>query len=221
MTADHPIRVVVADDHPVVRDGLRLTVEREAPDIDVTAEAGDGRSVLEFARTGCADVYILDITMPDLNGLETARRLLKMDAGVRVIILSLHATRAFVEEALQIGARGYLLKESATTDVIDAVRAVHAGDFFLSPGVSHFVVDGFLKKRRSSRRGERTPGLTSREREVLQLIAEGLASKEIAARLGLSVNTVRVHRTNLMAKLALHKETDLVRYAVKAGIAKL
>jgi DNA-binding NarL/FixJ family response regulator len=221
MSGKPAIRVVIADDHPVVRDGLRLTIERSAEDIQVVGEADTGREVLALAQDQAVDVYVLDITMPDLNGMEAMRRLLRADADTRVIILSLHDSRGFVEEAIQSGARGYLVKESATRNIVQAIREVHAGNFFLSPAVSSFVVTDYLGRETAPSPPPASRVLTSREREVLQLIAEGLTSKEIAARLGLATNTVRVHRNKLMAKLDIHKETDLVRYAVKQGIAKL
>jgi two-component system, NarL family, response regulator NreC len=216
------IRVVIADDHPVVRDGLRLTIERSGKDIVVVGEASDGMEVLKMARTRPADVFILDITMPNLNGIETARELLKRSPAAKVIMLSLHDTKALVEEALAAGARGYLTKEMATRNVVDAVTEVHAGRYYLCPRVAHFVVQASLMRKEGSRkRGAAPVALTGRERKVLQLIAEGHSNKEIAAILEVSVNTIHAQRNSVMAKLNLHKQADLVRYAIKAGIAKL
>ena len=215
------IRVIIADDHPVVLAGLRLTIEKSAEDIDIIGEALNGRAVLEIAADQRADVYVLDITMPDLNGIDTARRLLKIHPDAKIIILSLHDTKAFVEQALECGAKGYIVKETATQDVIEAIREVSRGNFFLSPSISHFLVNQFLDKNDHCTRSQNTVKLTSRERQVLQLIAEGHTSKEIAGQLDIAENTVHVHRNSLMSKLGIHKETDLVRYAVKAGIAKL
>lgn len=215
------IRVLIADDHPVVRDGLRLTLERSEPDIVVVGEAADGVEVLTLAQTVPVDVFVLDVTMPNLNGIETARELRKRNPDVKVVVLSLHDTRAMVEGALAAGARGYLTKESATRHVVEAVTEVHAGRYYLSPPIAHFVVESGRAWTRGTRpRGAAPAPLTGRERRVLQLIAEGQSSKEIAAILGLSPNTVHAHRTSLMAKLDIHKDTDLVRYAIKAGIAK-
>jgi DNA-binding NarL/FixJ family response regulator len=216
------IRVFIADDHPVVRDGLRLTIERSRQDIVVVGEASDGMEVLKAARTKPADVFILDITMPNLNGIETARELLKRAPAAKVIMLSLHSTKAVVEEALAAGARGYLTKETATRNVVEAVTEVHAGRYYLCPMVVHFVMEaGFIGRKGSRLRGAAPAGLTAQERKVLQLIAEGHSNKEIAALLDLSANTIHAHRNSVMAKLNLHKQTDLVRYAIKAGIAKL
>ncbi len=216
------IRVVIADDHPVVRDGLRMTIERSKKDIVVVGEASDGMEVLTIARTRPADVFILDITMPNMNGIETARELLKRSPAAKVIILSLHDTKGMVEEALAAGARGYLTKEMATQNVVEAVIEVHAGHYYLCPQIAHFVVEaGLLGKRASRKRGASPVALTGQERKVLQLIAEGHSNKEVAARLDVSVNTIHAHRNSVMAKLNIHKQADLVHYAIKAGIAKL
>ena len=216
------IRVVIADDHPVVRDGLRLTIERSGEDIVVVGEASDGMEVLNMAATSRADVFILDITMPNMNGIETARELLKRFPAAKVIILSLHDTKAMVEEALAAGARGYLTKEMATRTVVEAVTEVHAGRYYLCPQIAHFVVEaGLMGNRGSRKRGAAPVALTGQERKVLQLIAEGRSNKEVAARLHVSVNTIHAHRNSMMAKLNIHKQADLVHYAIKAGIAKL
>lgn len=208
------ITVIIADDHPVVRDGLRLTIERKAGDIEIVGEAADGNDVIELAKRQPADVYILDITMPGLNGMEVTRRLIEMDGAARVIILSLHGGQAFVEQALESGAMGYVAKESATRDVIDAVREVYKGNRFLSPDLSA----EFSSTEAGAPAARRKP--TPREREVLLLIAQGCTSRDIADKIGVALNTVQVHRKNLMGKLDIHKETDLVRYAVREGMVK-
>ena len=213
------IRVIVADDHPLVRDGLRLSIQGETPDVTIVGEAGSGHEALELAETVPADIYILDITMPGLNGIEVTRRLVQRNKKARIIMLSLHCNKAFVEEAFEAGASGYLLKESATADVIEAIREVHAGRRFVSEGVSRFFADS-AAGRKTGAGTDRRP-LTHRETEVLQLIAEGKTSRDIAQTINVAVNTVRVHRRNLMAKLGIHRQADLVRYAVKAGLAKL
>jgi DNA-binding NarL/FixJ family response regulator len=160
--------------------------------------------------------------MPKLNGIETTRELLKRSPGAKILILSLHDTRAMVEEALAAGARGFLTKESVTRNVVDAVTEVHAGRFYLCPAIAHFVVEAGLRGKKGLRkRGAAAVALTGQERKMVQLIAEGGSTKEIAALLGLSVNTIHAHRNNMMAKLRIHKQADLVRYAIKAGIAKL
>jgi DNA-binding NarL/FixJ family response regulator len=216
------IRVVIADDHPVVRDGLRLTIERSGKDIVVVGEASDGMEVLKMAGTRSADVFILDITMPNMNGIETARELLKRFPAAKIIMLSLHDTKAMVEEALAAGARGYLTKEMATRNVVEAVSEVHAGHYYLCPRIAHFVVEaGLMGTRGSRKRGAVTVALTGQERKVLQLVAEGHSNKQVAAMLDVSVNTIHAHRNSVMAKLNIHKQAALVHYAIKAGIAKL
>lgn len=216
------IRVIIADDHPVVRDGLRLTIERGGTDIVIVGEAADGLEVLKLANTTPADVFIIDITMPNLNGIETTRELRKRFPTAKVIVLSLHDAKAMVEESLAAGARGYLTKEMATRHVVEAIAEVHTGRYYLCPMVAHFVVEtNLLWKKGARMRGIAPVALTGQEKRVLQLIAEGHSSKEIAALLKRSVNTIHVHRNSLMAKLNLHKQADLVRYAIKAGIAKL
>ena len=215
------IRVLIADDHPIVRDGLRLSLERGGRDVVVVGEAADGVEVLELAKTCRVDVFILDITMPRLNGLDTARELLKRRRTARIIILSLHDSRVLVEESMAVGARGYLTKETASRNVTEAVCEVYAGRFYLSPEIAHIMVE---RRERGGRKGgvmEPMPALTAHERRVLQLIAEGRSTREIAADLGRAIDTIRTHRKNLMAKLGIHKQTDLVRYAVKEGISKL
>ena len=215
------IRVLIADDHPVVRDGLEFSLARKAPEIEVVGEAEDGAAAVALARSLSPDVIILDITMPRLNGLDAAREILRGNPAARVIILSLHDTRAFVEEAIAAGARGYLTKETAGRNIAEAVREVHAGRYFLSPAVAHIVVEKAKAGAKAPRRRSGPPALTSQERKVLQLIAEGRTGKEIASDLGIAPNTVHAHRTSLMAKLGLHKQTDLVRFAVREGLAKL
>jgi DNA-binding NarL/FixJ family response regulator len=214
------IRVLIADDHPLVRDGLRFSIERKGNNIEIVGEASDGMEVLRLAKKHPIDVFILDITMPLLNGLDTTRALLREHATAKVIILSLHDTRNFVEEAMRAGARGYLTKETASQNVVEAVREISAGRFYLSPAIAHFMVESALRASRRSR-ADRGPGaLTTQERRILQLIAEGRTTKEIASQLSLAANTVHTHRKNLMAKLAVHKQTDLVRIALREGIIK-
>jgi DNA-binding NarL/FixJ family response regulator len=216
------IRVVIADDHPVVRDGLRLAIERSGKDIVIVGEASDGMEALKIARARPPDVFILDIIMLNLNGIETARELLKMFPGAKIIMLTLHDTRAMVEEALAAGARGFLTKETATQNVVDAVTQVHAGRYYLCPAIAHYVVEaGLLGGKRPRRRHAAPVALTGQERKVLQLIAEGHSTKEVAAILNVSVNTIHTHRSQVMSKLNMHKQTDLVHYAIKEGIAQL
>lgn len=215
------ICVVIADDHPVVRDGLRLTIERGEGDIVVVGEASDGMELLKMAKASHADVFILDITMPNMNGIETTRELLKRFPAAKVIMLSLHDTKAMVEEAFAAGARGYLTKEMATRNVVKAVIEVHAGRRYICPAVAHFAIEANLMGKQRAGKRVTAAALTGQERKVLQLIAEGHSNKQIAARLAVTDNTVHTHRNNVMTKLNLHNQADLVRYAIKAGIAKL
>jgi len=201
---------------------LRLAIERRGKDIVIVAEAADGMEVLEIVGTKPHDVFILDITMPKMNGIETARELLRRLPGAKIIMLSFHDTKAMVEESLSAGVRGFLTKETATRNVVDAIIEVHAGGFFFCPRIAHYIVESSLMKKRGLRkRGATAVALTEQERKVLQLIAEGKSSKEVASELGVSFNTVHTHRSHLMSKLSLHKQSDLVHYAIKAGIAKL
>jgi DNA-binding NarL/FixJ family response regulator len=206
----------------VVREGLRLMIERSGRNIVIVGEASDGMEVLEMARTKPTDVFILDITMPRMNGIETARELVRKFPRAKIIMLSLHDTKAMVEAALAAGAHGFLTKETATQNMIQAVSEVHAGRFYICPCIAHYVVEASLMGRKKLGAREAAPAaLTAQERKVLQLIAEGQSNKEMAGLLRLAVNTVHVHRNRIMAKLNLHKQADLIRYAIKAGIAKL
>jgi DNA-binding NarL/FixJ family response regulator len=215
------IRVVLADGHPIVRAGLRAVIEKSKEDIAIVDEAVNGKDVLKIAEKSPVDVYLLDVEMPHLNGIETAERLLKKDPKTKIIILSIHDSRVFVQRALRCGVKGYILKESATEEVIQAIKEVFRGRFFLSPGISNYIVDGFLGKVGARNDKGAGSGLTKREREVLQLIGEGCTNKEIAQKLNLYLNTVQVHRRNLMQKLNIHRQADLIRYTIKEGISKL
>jgi two-component system, NarL family, response regulator NreC len=214
------ISVLIADDHPLVRDGLRLSIQRSGKSIEIVGEAADGLDVLQIARKHSVDVFILDITMPRLNGLDTARELIRQYSRSKVIILSIHASRSFIEKAIEIGAQGYLTKETASRNVAEAICEVHAGHFYFSPDIAHYMVE---KAKVGARKFPvlKTAALTVQERKVLQLIAEGRAAKEIASDLECTASTIHSHRRNLMTKLDIHKGTELVRFAIKEGIAKL
>lgn len=223
-TREHhmPIRVFIADDHPVVRLGLRMTIERSGEPIEVVGEAANGAAVLRTLKTNPADVYILDITMPEMNGIDTARELLRKSKSAKVLILSLHDTKTMVQEAIASGAHGYLTKEMATKHIVEAITELSAGRRYICPMIAHFIVEADMTDSGSRQLRKALFGvLTGQEKKVLQRIAEGQSNKEIAEHLKLSINTVRVHRTNLMRKLDIHKQADLVRYAIKAGSAKL
>jgi DNA-binding NarL/FixJ family response regulator len=209
------IRVLLADDHTLVRAGIRGLVE-SLPGFEVVGEAGDGHEALRFAETMRPDIVLLDIGMPGLNGLETAARLAKLDATIRVVILSMHISEEYVLQALRSGAAGYLLKGSAVAELEVALRAVARGETYLSPAVSKRVVDDYVS--RTSAAPDPLGALTPRQREVLQLVAEGHTSKEIAGRLGVSYRTVEAHRNQMMKRLDLHDVTGLVRFAVRVGL---
>jgi two-component system response regulator NreC len=214
------IRIAVADDHAVVIDGIKALLYRKAKDIEVIGEASNGREMIELVKQKKADVYIVDISMPVLNGIETVEQLLKVDPKGKVIILSMHDDRRAVEKAFKAGAKGFIVKVSTSDEIIKAVREVYKGRFYLCPRVSQYLVQGFLGKTQSGGK-RRVVELTPKERAVLQLIAEGYSSKEIAKELKLALNTVHVHRNNIMNKLDVHKQAGLIRYALKEGISQL
>ena len=206
------IRILLADDHAVVRQGFRMILAAQ-PDMEIVGEAGNGREALELAGSLKPEIVVMDVAMPELNGIEATRRLAELAPHARVIALSMHKDSVYVREILRAGARGYLLKESGAGDLVTAIRAVAAGEGYLSPAVSNAVLDDY-------RRHVTNPIdlLSSREREVLQMLAEGKTNKEIAAILNLSVYTVDAHRGRIMDKLNLHSINDLVRFAVRNGL---
>jgi DNA-binding NarL/FixJ family response regulator len=215
------IKVILADDHEVVRAGIKAVIERKGNDIIIIGEASNGEEVLILAKSNPADVYVLDIAMPLLNGIETIERLKKIDATCKILILSMYDDRTLVERALKNGANGYLLKETATDEIIHAIQEVYLDRYFLSPNISKYLVEGFLEKQNISKQYHTINNLTSREREILQLIAEGFNSKEMSTKLNLSLNTIHVHRHNITQRLNIHKQADLIRYALKEGISHL
>ena len=206
------IRVLLVDDHVLVREGLRALLAKEA-DIQVVAEAGDGREALQLAQDARPDVAALDLSMPLLNGLEAARQIAAWERGPHVILLTVHAEDRYVLEAVRAGVRGYVLKKQAAADLVRAIREVASGGVYLSPGISAALVEAV----RSPQRSAEEP-LTAREREVLQLVAEGKTTKEIAVLLGVSVKTADAHRTRLMQKLDIHDIASLTRYAIRQGM---
>jgi DNA-binding NarL/FixJ family response regulator len=206
------IRILLADDHAVVRAGFKMILGAQ-PDMEIAGEAGNGREVVELADQLRPDVVVMDVAMPELNGIEATRRLIAAHPHTRVLALSMHKDSVYVREVLRAGARGYLLKDSGPGDLVTAVRAVAAGEGFLSPAVSDAVLEDY-------RRHVTNPIdlLTSREREVLQMLAEGKTNKEIAVVLNLSVYTVDAHRGRIMEKLNVHSINELVRFAVRNGL---
>jgi two-component system, NarL family, response regulator NreC len=206
------IRILLADDHAVVRQGFRMILSAHA-DLEIVGEAGNGREAVELAAALRPDVVVMDVTMPELNGIEATRRLTAENPHIRVVALSMHKDSVYVREILRAGARGYLLKDSVADDLVAAVRAVAGGEGYLSPAVSNAVLDDYRKHVTNP-----INLLSSREREVLQMLAEGKTNKEIAVTLNLSVYTVDAHRGRIMEKLNVHSINELVRFAVRNGL---
>lgn len=211
------IRILLAEDHAVMRTGLRLVLERQ-PDFQVAGEASDGREAVNLAQKERPDVVVMDIGMPNLNGIEATRQICTTLPTCAVVILSMHSDEGYVLRALKAGAKGYLLKESAETDLIAAIRAVVAGKAYFSPAVSRMLVEDYVRQLQDREIEDSYELLTTREREVLQLIAEGRSNKEIASQLNVSLYTVETHRGNLMEKLNLHTVPELILYAVRKGV---
>jgi two-component system, NarL family, response regulator NreC len=211
------IRILIADDHTILRKGLRLLLERE-PDFKVIGEAGNGREAVEAVAREAPQVAIMDISMPLLNGIEATKRIASDSPRTAVIILSVHSDEAYILRALKAGARGYLLKDSAEHDLIQAVRVVATGKAFFSPAVSKILAEDYVRHVRQQGTDDPYDLLTARERELLQLIAELKPTKEIATILNLSPHTVDTHRGNLMQKLNMHSIPEIILYAVRKGI---
>jgi DNA-binding NarL/FixJ family response regulator len=212
-----PIRILLADDHTVVRDGLRALLERQ-PDMTVVAEAADGRDSVRLAEEQSPDVVVMDITMPNMNGIEATRRILAANPRTAVVILSMHQDESYVLRSLKAGAKGYLLKDSLRSDILDAIHAVSQGRSFLTRKISRMMQEDYV--RQMERRGveDSYDLLTDREREILQLVAEGKANKEVAGLLNIGLTTVETHRTHILQKLGLHSVPELILYAVRKSI---
>jgi two-component system, NarL family, response regulator NreC len=208
-----PVRLILADDHVLVRQGLKSLLESEG--FIVVAEAADGREAVRLVRTESPEVAVLDISMPHCNGLSAALELGRTAPRVRVIVLTQHDEQQYVGEALRCGVRGYVLKNQAARDLVHAIRSVCRGEVYLSPGVAGAIAAAYAAPKPDA------APLSVRERQVLQLIAEGDSTKKIAARLGISAKTVESHRTKLMQKLAIHDTASLVRYAIRRGITQV
>jgi DNA-binding NarL/FixJ family response regulator len=211
------IRVILADDHSVMRRGLRLILEQQEG-FEVLGEACDGREAVTLAQSLHPDVAVLDITMPNLNGIEAARQITDKQPEVAVVVLSMHADESYVLRALKAGARGYLLKESPESDFLAAVRSVSEGKAFFSPAVSRLLVEDYVRQLQDRDIEDSYDLLTPREREILQLIAEGRSNKDVANLLNLSLYTVETHRSNILEKLNLHSVPELILYAVRKGV---
>lgn len=211
------IRVILADDHTILRSGLRLLLERQG-DVEVIGEASDGRETVDLLDTLEPDVVVIDVAMPNLNGIEATRQITSRYPQVGVAMLSMHSDESYVLRALKAGARGYLLKDSAEADLIEAIRAIHSGRSFFSPAISRMLQEDFIRDLQGRDAEDSYELLTAREREILQLIAEGNSNKDVANRLNLSLYTVETHRTHILQKLNLHSIPELILYAVRKGI---
>jgi DNA-binding NarL/FixJ family response regulator len=212
-----PIRILLADDHTVVRDGLRALLEKQS-DMAVVAEAADGRDSVRLAEEQAPDVVVMDIAMPNMNGIEATRRILSTNPRVAVVILSMHQDESYVLRSLKAGAKGYLLKDSLRSDVIDAIRQVAQGRSFLTKKVSRILQEDYIRELEQRGLDDSYDLLTEREREILQLVAEGSTNKEVAGILNVSLTTVETHRTHILQKLGLHSVPELILYAVRKGI---
>ena len=212
-----PIRILLADDHTVVRDGLRALLEKQS-DMAVVAEAADGRDSVRLAEEQAPDVVVMDIAMPNMNGIEATRRILSTNPRVAVVILSMHQDESYVLRSLKAGAKGYLLKDSLRSDVIDAIRQVAQGRSFLTKKVSRILQEDYIRELEQRGLDDSYDLLTEREREILQLVAEGRTNKEVAGILNVSLTTVETHRTHILQKLGLHSVPELILYAVRKGI---
>jgi DNA-binding NarL/FixJ family response regulator len=210
------MRILLVDDHTLMREGLRAVLEKR-PDMTVVGEAANGREAMELAGTTRPDVVVMDISMPELNGIDATRRILAEHPHIKVVGLSMNSDRRYVVAMFAAGAHGYLLKDAASDELILAVTAVMRGNRYVSPAVASMVVDALLKGEGIPAPSQEKP-LSSREREVLQLLAEGNSSKDIAVRLSLAVPTVETHRRQIMEKLNLHTVAELTKYAIREGL---
>ena len=211
------IKVLLADDHKMIRAGLRLVLEQQ-PEISVAGEADDGRQAVSLAQELKPDVVVMDIGMPTLNGIEASLQIKQALPNTAIVMLSMHSDEGYILRALRAGAAGYILKDSAEADLVSAVRAVAEGKSFFSPKVSRILLEDYMRKLRKTGAEDSYDLLSAREREILQLVAEGQSSKEIANLLNLSVYTVETHRGNIMQKLNLRGIPELILYAVRKGI---
>jgi two-component system response regulator NreC len=209
-------KVLLADDHTIVREGI-LSLLQEQPEITVVGTAENGREAVDKARRTFPDVVVMDVAMPLLNGIEATRQLRRALPQTKVIVLTMYADEEYVLRALQAGVRGYLLKKAAASELLQAIRTVERGDFYLSSDISHVIVERYLQ---SNNPEEEAISLSDRERQILQLVAEGHTNRQIGTALGITQKTVDTHRTRLMAKLDIHDTPGLVRYAIRKGIVR-
>ncbi len=213
------VRVILVDDHTVVRKGLRALID-DAPDMEVLAEAENGREGVQLVQESAPDVVLMDVSMPGLNGVEATRQIVKDSPRTRVVALSMHAESEFVARMLEAGGAGYVLKDCEPEELLEAIRTVAKGETYLTPRAAGIIVDQFVRTRTNAAPSVESE-LTPREREVLQLIAEGIHTKAIAARLDVSPKTILTHRRNIMGKLDIHSVAELTKYAVQKGLTTL
>jgi len=213
------IRILVADDHRIVRNGLRALLDSE-PDMETVAEAEDGRKTVQLARKLSPDVVIMDVTMPDMNGIEATRQILAESPDIKVIALSMHHHEQFVTEMFKAGASGYMLKDCSVEELTTAIRTAKRGDIYMSPSAATVIIRKYVNQLADPHESGK-PLLTPREREVVQLVSEGKTSKEIASTLFISVKTVDTHRRQIMAKLGVSSVAELTKYAIRAGLTSL
>jgi DNA-binding NarL/FixJ family response regulator len=216
------MKILLVDDHKMMRDGLRALLERE-PDMDVVGEAADGHQAIEQAAALSPDAVVMDISMPGLNGIEATRRIVEAHPGMKVVGLSINADRRYVRAIFEAGAVGYLLKNAASDELIQALRVVARSQHYVSPAIAGAVVEGFVRRDASEQPApQASPAeLSSREREVLQLLAEGKTSKDVAQRLGVAVSTVETYRRGITAKLGIHTVAELTKYAIRHGLTSV
>lgn len=210
------IRILLADDHTILREGIRSLIEDE-PDMEVVGEAEDGISVVKLADSLKPDVILMDLAMPLLNGLEATRQIRKNSPNAKVLILTMHENEEYIRQVLGAGAMGYILKDAAARELLGSIRSVHRGEVVLSPAITRLIVTDYLRWGDLSTQ-DSSDGLTDRERQILQLIAEGYTNKQIADILSISIKTVQAHRLNLMKKLDLHDRGELIKYAIQKKI---
>ena len=214
------IRIVLADDHAIVREGLKSMLQSE-PDMEVVGDVGDGRTAVKLVGEKKPDIVVMDISMPDMNGIEATQQIVSKNKNTKVICLSMHQERKFVGAMLQAGAAGYVLKNDVAKELTEAIRKVVSGGVYLSPAVAGDVVKHYVRNNATRPDKGAFVELSQREREVLQLIAEGYSSKEIASKLDLSEKTVASHREHVMDKLGIHNVAELTRYALREGLSQL
>lgn len=211
------IRVLLADDHTILRAGLRMMLNAQ-PDMEVIGEAQDGRQAINATMHFQPDIVLMDITMPDMNGIEATRQIKRIAPEVKVLVLTMHENDEYVFQALRAGASGYILKEAADTELINALHVIQSGQFYLSPSAQSVIVGDYLQRVRTGEEKDSYNNLTEREKEILKLVAEGYTNNQIAELLIISPKTVDTHRTHVMDKLNLHSRAELVKYAMRRGL---